>query len=123
MNQVIKPPKKRPNFQIELRRAPTQEDFFRGALPKNPIWYSDLPNSTSENGAGHTTNLDGGGSEENTRARMSDIRLQIARDLDMHDAEELIELIVCNQIIAPSKQAVCMSVASFNTSRTSKKIT
>ena len=96
MNEVIKPPKRRPDFRIQLRRAPTQEDFFRGALPKNPIRYSDLVSASPEAGAAVTMDLDGTGGNEDTGPRMSDVRRRIAKDLDMQDAEELLELLVCN---------------------------
>ena len=90
----MKPPKRRPDFRIQLRRAPTQEDFFRGALPKNPIRYSDLVSASPEAGAAVTMDLDGTGGNEDTGPRMSDVRRRIAKDLDMQDAEELLELLL-----------------------------
>jgi E3 ubiquitin-protein ligase UBR4 len=102
MNEVIKPPQRRPDFRIQFRRAPTQEDFFRGALPKNPIRYSDLTSASPEAGAAVTMDVDGSCNDDDAGPRMSDVRRKIAKDLDMQDAEELLELLVCNQIISPS---------------------
>jgi hypothetical protein len=42
MCDVVKPPRRLPRFAVLLRRAPTQEEFFRGNLPTNPIYSSDV---------------------------------------------------------------------------------
>ena len=85
MNEVILPPPRVPAFRIQLRRAPTQEEFFRGALTKNPIGFGDLLESC-----------------DTPEPTMSDLRAKVARDLEMEDAAELLELLVCNQIVNPT---------------------
>jgi hypothetical protein len=39
---AVVPPKRMPRFGVLLRRAPTQEDFFRGSLPTNPVYSWDI---------------------------------------------------------------------------------
>lgn len=80
---VVRPPKLAPMFLIELRRAPTQEEYFRGSLPQNPISNLDV---LSEGLEGDPT--------------MRDLRARIAADLDFRDATELIELLVQGHIVS-----------------------
>jgi len=81
---IISPPPKPCNLKIFLRRAPTQEEFFRGGLSKNPILISSIAVS--------------GNVEEG--AKVSDLRQHIANDLQMTDSAELLELLVAGKIVA-----------------------
>lgn len=78
---IVRPPKKPINTKIILRRAPTQEDFFRGSLSKNPVSLQML-------------RKDG-----NTEPTVRDLRQLIADDLQMSDSAELLELLVANKIL------------------------
>lgn len=78
---IVKPPKKPVNAKIILRRAPTQEDFFRGSLSKNPVSLHQLRKDT------------------NREPTVRDLRQHIADDLQMSDSAELLELLVANKII------------------------
>ncbi|CAN0125329.1 unnamed protein product, partial [Ectocarpus fasciculatus] len=42
LNDIVDPPRKLPRFKVHLRRAPTQEEFFRGSLSKNPLYSTDI---------------------------------------------------------------------------------
>mmetsp|Transcript_37080 Transcript_37080/g.41421 ORF Transcript_37080/g.41421 Transcript_37080/m.41421 type:complete len:1925 (+) Transcript_37080:80-5854(+) len=81
---IVKPEKKPLNGKIILRRAPTQEEFFRGNLSKNPISFSMLKSRSSNN-------------QDEPTAR--DLRQHIANDLQMGDSAELLEILVANKII------------------------
>ncbi len=78
---IVRPPIKPVNAKIILRRAPTQEDFFRGSLSKNPVSLQMLRKD---------------GSPEPT---VRDLRQLIADDLQMSDSAELLELLVANKIM------------------------
>ena len=101
---IVKPPRKPLNLKIFMRRAPTQEEFFRGNLNKNPIALSTLraadagPSNSGGGGGGGSSNNAGvgGGSDE---PLVSDLRLHIAKDLQMEDSAEMLELIVANKIL------------------------
>jgi hypothetical protein len=102
---IVKPPRKPLNLKIFMRRAPTQEEFFRGNLNKNPIALSSLraadagpSNSGGGGGVGGSSNSAGvgGGSDE---PLVSDLRLHIAKDLQMEDSAEMLELLVANKIL------------------------
>jgi E3 ubiquitin-protein ligase UBR4 len=98
INRIVKPPKKPIHTKIIMRRAPTQEEFFRGSLSRNPISVDSLARSTGsssggENAATTTTASD---SYEPT---VGDLRQHIANDLQMADSAELIEIIVANKIL------------------------
>eukprot|EP00934_Nitzschia_sp_Nitz4_P000929 Nitzschia sp. Nitz4//scaffold80_size88189//44728//50076//NITZ4_005089-RA/size88189-processed-gene-0.31-mRNA-1//-1//CDS//3329558636//929//frame0 len=80
---IVKPPKKPFNAKIIIRRAPTQEEFFRGSLSKNPISF-------------HSLRREGNSSNEPT---VRDLRQHIADDLQMSDSAELLELLVANKIL------------------------
>lgn len=79
--RIIQPPKKPLNLKIFMRRAPTQEEFFRGSLAKNPVQVSQL-------GASH---------QEAPTVR--DLRQYIADQLQMSETSELIELLCANKIL------------------------
>ena len=81
---IVKPEKKPLNGKIILRRAPTQEEFFRGNLSKNPVSFSMLMSLSSSN------------QDEPT---VRDLRQHIATDLQMGDSAELIEIMVANKIL------------------------
>jgi len=80
---IVKPPRKPLNLRLFMRRAPTQEEFFRGSLTRNPIRLASL----SQPGA------------SSTEPTVRDLRQHIADDLQMSDSAELIELLVANQIL------------------------
>jgi len=84
---IVKPPKKPLKLKVFMRRAPTQEEFFRGSLSRNPILISSLKTSASSST-----------SSENDPT-VKDLRLQIANDLQMADSAELLELLVANKIL------------------------
>ena len=87
---IVRPPKKPVNTKMIMRRAPTQEEFFRGSLSRNPISLSMLkPTGAGSSGAS------GDGYEPTVR----DLRQHIADDLQMSDSAEMLELIVANKII------------------------
>ncbi|KAL7467259.1 hypothetical protein ACHAXS_007506 [Conticribra weissflogii] len=107
MCDIVKPPRKPLNLKIFLRRAPTQEEFFRGSLSRNPITLSSLSAGTqsSQGGGGEDrrTSTEGGGNDSsshgNNEPRVRDLRQHIADDLQMSDSAELLELIVANKIL------------------------
>jgi hypothetical protein len=76
---IVHPPKKPANSKIIMRRAPTQEDFFRGSLSRNPISLQQIKKD-----------------EEPT---VRDLRQHIANDLQMGDSAELLEILVANKIL------------------------
>ena len=78
LNKIVKPPVKPLNTKIIMRRAPTQEEFFRGSLSRNPISLASLKK-------GDPT--------------VADLRQHIANDLQMADSAELIEIIVGDKIL------------------------
>lgn len=86
MCDIIKPPKKPLNLKIFMRRAPTQEEFFRGALSRNPINLSSLK-------------CDSSGGDDSREPTFADLRKHIAKDLQMEDSAELLELLVASKII------------------------
>ena len=91
MSTIIRPPRKPLNLKIFMRRAPTQEEFFRGNLTKNPVGLGTLRGSSSSS----TTNAGGGGGEERRSSaggggngdgnepRVRDLRIHIAKDLQV----------------------------------------
>ena len=83
MCDIVKPPKKPLNLKIFMRRAPSQEEFFRGALSRNPISLSSLK-------AGAT------GGDDSAEPTFADLRKHIAKDLQMEDSAELLELLVAS---------------------------
>jgi hypothetical protein len=84
MNETICPPPKPCHLKIFLRRAPTQEEFFRGNLSRNPILMSSLKIA--------------GKAEEGSK--VSDLRFHIANELQMSDSAELLELLIAGKIVA-----------------------
>eukprot|EP00977_Amphora_coffeiformis_P000760 scaffold162_cov176-Amphora_coffeaeformis.AAC.20 len=92
MSRVILPPKPpAPSIKMILRRAPTQEEFFRGNLSTNPVDL-DLLRRSSSNAAAQTD-----GTYEPT---VGDLRQHIANDLQMGDSAELIEILIANKIVS-----------------------
>ena len=66
-----------PVYYLELNKSPTQEDFFRGSMNRNPYASTE------------------------TGPLMRDVKNKICRDLDLHGLEDDngMELIVCDKII------------------------
>jgi hypothetical protein len=83
---IVRPPKEPPKLKVFLRRAPTQEEFFRGSLSQNPILLSSLKGDVN------TTSSD-------YDPTVKDLRQHIANDLQMADSAELLELLVANKIL------------------------
>ena len=86
---LVKPPKVPLKLKVFMRRAPTQEEFFRGSLSRNPILISSL---SVHQGSGSI-----GSSEDDASVR--DLRQHIANDLQMADSAELLELLVAGKIL------------------------
>lgn len=82
--KIVKPEKKPFDAKVCLRRAPTQEEFFRGSLSKNPISLLML-NSRDSGSHGEPT--------------VRDLRQYIANELQMSDSAELLELLIANKIL------------------------
>jgi E3 ubiquitin-protein ligase UBR4 len=82
--KIVKPEKKPFDGKICLRRAPTQEEFFRGNLSRNPVSISML-------------NPGGNGNQNEPTVR--DLRQYIANELQMGDSAELLELLIANKIL------------------------
>lgn len=83
---IVRPPKEPLKLKVFLRRAPTQEEFFRGSLSKNPILLTSLKGDVN------TTSSD-------YDPTVKDLRQHIANDLQMADSAELLELLVANKIL------------------------
>ena len=83
---LVQPPKRPLKLKVFMRRAPTQEEFFRGSLSRNPILISSL---TVEQSSGSANN----------DASVRDLRQHIANDLQMADSAELLELLVAGKIL------------------------
>lgn len=96
INTAVKPPKKPLNIKIIMRRAPTQEEFFRGSLTRNPISLSSLSRGSGSGSSIQARTSSGNDQEEPT---VADLRQHIANDLQMSDSAELIEVIVANKIL------------------------
>jgi hypothetical protein len=82
--KIVKPEKKPFDAKICLRRAPTQEEFFRGSLSRNPVSFSMLHSQGNSN------------QDEPT---VRDLRQYIANELHMADSAELLELLIANKIL------------------------
>ena len=88
---IVRPPKKPVNIKMIMRRAPTQEEFFRGSLSRNPVSLSMLK-PTGSDAAPSTPG-------EVYEPTVRDLRQHIADDLQMSDSAELLELLVANKIL------------------------
>ncbi len=84
---------------IFLHRAPTQEEFFRCSLSKNPISLSALGGASASSLSTSRANRGSRGFHEPT---VRDLRQYIANDLQMSDSAELLELLVANKILDPN---------------------
>lgn len=91
--KIVKPPKKPLKLKIFMRRAPTQEKFFRGNISRNPLLISSIKivQDTSSNSSADRL--------ESKEPRVRDLRQHIANDLQMGDSAELLELLVANNIL------------------------
>ena len=67
------------------------KEFFRGNLSKNPIGLASLKPAGASSG--------GGSSNRSNEPLVSDLRLHIAKDLQMEDSAEMLELLVANKIL------------------------
>jgi hypothetical protein len=88
LQSTLCPPRKRARFRIHLRRAPSQEEFFRGSIAKNPIWVEDL------------LGLHAGGQHDEREPTVRDLRALVARELNIADAVELLELLATGRILS-----------------------
>jgi hypothetical protein len=77
MTRVIAPSKPEPVYYLQLDKVPTQEEFIRGSMEKNPY------------------------SNQEVGPLMNNVRLRICKELDLSDPD-LLELLVADQIIDPS---------------------
>lgn len=82
---VVRPPKKPLNLKIFMRRAPTQEEFFRGSLTRNPVHLSHISAANSLS--------------NNNEPTVRHLRQYIAEQLQMTESAELIELLCANNIL------------------------
>mmetsp|Transcript_24340 Transcript_24340/g.36776 ORF Transcript_24340/g.36776 Transcript_24340/m.36776 type:complete len:1632 (-) Transcript_24340:3-4898(-) len=82
---VVRPPKKPLNLKIFMRRAPTQEEFFRGSLTRNPVHLSHIAAAASLANTNEPT--------------VRHLRQYIAEQLQMTESAELIELLCANNIL------------------------
>ena len=73
--KFINPEKPEPVYSLNLRKAPTQDVYIKGAMNKNPYLSSELG------------------------VTMKDLRTKICKELGMTEAEEIMELLVGNQLI------------------------
>ena len=96
MNIIIRPPPKPLALKLFLRRAPSQEEFFRGSLSKNPILLSSLRHQHQQQNSSSASSI---ANNDNNEPLMSDLRQHIANDLQMGDSAELLELLVAGKII------------------------
>ena len=85
MSTIIRPPRKPLNLKIFMRRAPTQEEFFRGNLTKNPVGLGTLRGSSSSSNSGgeDRRSSGGGGNGDSNEPRVRDLRMHIAKDLQV----------------------------------------
>lgn len=72
---IVCPEKPKPQYYVNLIKSPTQEEFIRGSMNKNPYLVTDI-----------------GG-------LMQDVKDKICRDLELY-MELQMELLVCNKIIS-----------------------
>lgn len=84
---IVRPPKEPLKLKVLLRRAPTQEEFFRGSLSQNPILIASLKGDLNTS------------SSSEYEPTVKDLRQHIANDLQMADSAELLELLVANKIL------------------------
>ena len=106
MCEIIRPPKKPVNLKMFLRRAPTQEEFFRGNLSRNPVSLSHLlaqsQNASSRPTVAGVTSVSTPGdaqTDDSKESTVRDLRDHIAKDLQMSDSAEMLELLVANKIL------------------------
>lgn len=89
INGVIKPQKRPLDIKVVMRRAPTQEEFFRGSLSQNPVPISALKLRSTRRSS----------ESDVSEPTVGDLRQHIADDLQMSDSAELIEILVANKIL------------------------
>lgn len=84
---IVKPPKKPLSIKLFMRRAPSQEEFFRRSLSRNPIPMAALLAGANSASVG------------NNDPTVRDLRRYIANDLQMAESSEMLELLVGNKIL------------------------
>eukprot|EP00742_Colponemidia_sp_Colp-10_P004531 GILJ01004836.1.p1 GENE.GILJ01004836.1~~GILJ01004836.1.p1 ORF type:complete len:2747 (+),score=454.59 GILJ01004836.1:625-8241(+) len=72
---IVCPEKPEPTYLLNLNKAPTQEEFIRGSMTKNPYQSTEIG------------------------PLIRDVRSKICADLNIRDAMEIMELLVANQIV------------------------
>lgn len=82
MCDIIRPQKKPVNLKMFLRRAPTQEEFFRGNLTRNPVSLAHLAKNRAGNASNTATDGAGQGPSGN-EPTVRDLRDHIAKDLQV----------------------------------------
>jgi hypothetical protein len=98
------------DLKIFLRRAPTQEEYIRGSLSRNPIGLSSLRAACAASGAGggssgvspdkrRTSSRGVGPSGLNDEPLVGNLHMHRAKDLQMEDSSELLKLLVANKIL------------------------
>ncbi len=101
---IVAPPIQVPCFPVLMRREPSHDVYFRGSLTCNPFLSTSITSLQEReeilsSSQGHIRVGGEGGHGDPT---MDDLRHRIAYELDMADAAELLELLVCDCIISPT---------------------
>ncbi len=101
---IVAPPTQVPCFPVFMRREPSHDVYFRGSLTCNPFLSTSIPSlqEREEMLSSSQGHIRVGGQNGHGDPTMDDLRHRIARELDMADAAELLELLVCNFIISPT---------------------
>ena len=82
MCDIVRPQKKPVSLKMFLRRAPTQEEFFRGNLTRNPVSLAHLTKNRPGASSGAAAGGAGQGSGGN-EPTVRDLRDHIAKDLQV----------------------------------------
>ncbi|EWM26839.1 Zinc finger, ZZ-type [Nannochloropsis gaditana] len=102
LKDSIAPPRTHTPYRIQFRRAPSQDDFFRGNLARNPVWAKDIEDFVSESNDDEAINAKDTsqihGREEGPTVR--DLRRWLARELGIVDSLELLECLVTGKILS-----------------------
>ncbi len=101
---IVAPPTQVPVFPVLMRRDPSHDVYFRGSLTCNPFLSTSITSLQEReeilsSSQGH---IRVGGEDGHDDPTMDDLRHRIAYELDMADAAELLELLVCDCIISPT---------------------
>jgi len=96
MSEAACPKRVKSTVLLELRRASTQDEYFRGNLPRTAISVDDIPR------IGAQENKENDEDDDTEEPTMGDLRAKIAADLDMASAADMLELLVCERIVSLS---------------------